>query len=298
MRNAFIVQLFLTTIPPVQHPVSKVVAAPGSDVTLGCPFSYSEADNILNLVVNWQRGDTEVVHSYYQGKDQLEKQSAAYSGRTKLYPDQLTEGSASLTLMGLLASDHGEYTCIAANEQGTSKGRHLLLVAVHQDRAASAWIEAPYDEPQFEVQTTCGSMVLSYTFMQGFPQPVLLWRNKAGSDITNQSHTRADLDSKGRYVVQSKMELKATETQTITIEMSLGMLNQSFSRSITLHPLPECCENPAGPRNHYMILSVRRESAGATQRTVVLVLLREDTMTTGPQTLSNGEEGFSLTTAH
>ncbi|KAJ8389331.1 hypothetical protein AAFF_G00120390 [Aldrovandia affinis] len=34
--------------------------------------------------------------------------------------------------------------------------------------------------------------------------------------------------------------------------------------------------------------------AGATQRTVVLVLLREDTMATGPQTLSNGEEGSQL----
>ncbi|KAJ8385063.1 hypothetical protein AAFF_G00195930 [Aldrovandia affinis] len=42
----------------------------------------------------------------------------------------------------------------------------------------------------------------------------------------------------------------------------------------------------------------RRESAGATQRTVVLVLLRGGHYDDWTPNLSNGEEGFSLTTAH
>ena len=41
-----------------------------------------------------------------------------------------------------------------------------------------------------------------------------------------------------------------------------------------------------------------RESPGAKQRAVKLVLPREDTMTTGPQTLTPAEEGPSPTTAH
>ena len=47
-----------------------------------------------------------------------------------------------------------------------------------------------------------------------------------------------------------------------------------------------------------LVCGLNTLSAGASQRTVVLVLPREGTMTTGPQTFSSGEGGFSLTTAH
>ncbi|KAJ8332869.1 hypothetical protein SKAU_G00417650, partial [Synaphobranchus kaupii] len=112
MRNLILVLLLLfsTLILRVEQPVPqgvRVVAAPGSDITLGCFFPHSETDILYNLIVVWRRGDTEMVHSYKQQKDKLEKQSAAYRGRTRLYPDQLAAGNASLRLTGVQASDHG-----------------------------------------------------------------------------------------------------------------------------------------------------------------------------------------------
>ncbi|KAJ8332861.1 hypothetical protein SKAU_G00417570 [Synaphobranchus kaupii] len=215
-----------TVIRPVGQPVSPLVAAPGSDITLGCFFPHSETDNLYNLIVVWRRGDTEMVHSYKQQEDKLEKQSAAYRGRTRLYPDQLAAGNASLRLTGVQASDHGEYTCAGANEQGPFQMEIVLLVA------------APYEEPQLAIQTTYDSIVLTFRSALGFPEPTVLWKIETGSDITNQSNTTLDLKDRVRYEVLSKMVLKPSDTQTVTFELMLGLLNQTFSRSVTLHPLP------------------------------------------------------------
>ncbi|KAG9335415.1 hypothetical protein JZ751_004737 [Albula glossodonta] len=122
---------------------SQLVAAPGSDITLGCSFPHRDTDNIQNLIVNWQRGTTEVVHSYYHGKDQLDRQSLAYTGRTQLNPDELKKGNASLSLVGVQASDHGEYTCAVSNEQGSFRGNIFLKVAaccVNSTTVPDPWI--------------------------------------------------------------------------------------------------------------------------------------------------------------
>lgn len=50
------------------------VAALDSDITLKCFFPPYENLNLNNLVVNWQHGESVVVHSYYHGRDQLERQ--------------------------------------------------------------------------------------------------------------------------------------------------------------------------------------------------------------------------------
>ncbi|XP_036799077.1 V-set domain-containing T-cell activation inhibitor 1 isoform X2 [Oncorhynchus mykiss] len=105
----------------------REVAAPGSDITLSC--SLSKNLNLNNLVVNWQRGESEVVHSYYHGRDQLERQSVVYKGRTHLFEDQLTVGNASLRLSDVQPSDQGPYTCDVTDEQGSTQEKLQLLVA-------------------------------------------------------------------------------------------------------------------------------------------------------------------------
>lgn len=63
----------------VQLPISPTgVSALGSDITLRC--SLPPYENLNNLIVNWQCGESVVVHSYYHGRDQLERQSVVYKG--------------------------------------------------------------------------------------------------------------------------------------------------------------------------------------------------------------------------
>ncbi|XP_055759032.1 IgGFc-binding protein-like [Salvelinus fontinalis] len=56
-------------------------------------------------------------------------------------------------------------------------------------------------------------------------------------DSRRRSHGRIGLDSRERYEVHSSMEVRPNSTLTIIAEMRLD-LNQSFTRSLTLHPLP------------------------------------------------------------
>lgn len=48
-------------------------AAPGSDITLRCSLSSSKNLNLNHLIVNWQHAESVVVHSYYHGRDQLDR---------------------------------------------------------------------------------------------------------------------------------------------------------------------------------------------------------------------------------
>ncbi|XP_061111520.1 V-set domain-containing T-cell activation inhibitor 1-like [Conger conger] len=179
-------------------------------------------------VLVWVHGD-EVVHSYHKATDNLEGQSPAYKGRSQLSPDQLAVGDASLRLTGVRASDHGKYTYDVANEQGRSEKQIFRTVA------------AAYEEPELAIQTTCNSVILTFLSTLGFPQPTVLWRTKTGSDITNRSNTTMVLKEGGKhYEVVNEMVLKQSDPHdwTVTFEMRLELLNQSFSHSVSLRPLP------------------------------------------------------------
>uniref|UniRef100_A0A8C7RZ98 Ig-like domain-containing protein n=1 Tax=Oncorhynchus mykiss TaxID=8022 RepID=A0A8C7RZ98_ONCMY len=173
----------------------REVAAPGSDITLSC--SLSKNLNLNNLVVNWQRGESEVVHSYYHGRDQLERQSVVYKGRTHLFEDQLTVGNASLRLSDVQPSDQGPYTCDVTDEQGSTQEKLQLLVA------------APYDEPRISIQATCDGFVVTFSASQGFPQPEVVWKGVMGS-----TNTTMELDSKGLYELESEVTLRLNSTLT------------------------------------------------------------------------------------
>ncbi|KAJ8287410.1 hypothetical protein COCON_G00000690 [Conger conger] len=98
---------------------------------------------------------------------------------------------------------------------------------------------AAYEEPELAIQTTCDSVILTFLSTLGFPQPTVLWRTETGSDITNGSNTTMVLKGGGEhYEVVSEMVLKQSDPYTVTFEMRLELLNQSFSRSVSLHPLP------------------------------------------------------------
>uniref|UniRef100_A0A4W5NWB7 Ig-like domain-containing protein n=1 Tax=Hucho hucho TaxID=62062 RepID=A0A4W5NWB7_9TELE len=199
----------------------KIVAAPGSDIILSCSFPLSK--NINNLVVNWQRGESEVVHSYYHGRDQLERQSGVYKGRTHLFEDQLIVGNASLRLSGVQPSDQGQYICDVTDEQGSTQDKLQLLVA------------APYDEPRISAQATCDGFIVTLHASQGFPQPEVVWK-----DVMD-SNTTMELDSKGLYELKSEVTLRLNSTLTVTGELRLRVLEQI------------CCVMPAEKRSRFVM---------------------------------------------
>ncbi|KAK6326554.1 hypothetical protein J4Q44_G00021990 [Coregonus suidteri] len=263
----------------------REVAAPGSDITLSCSFPPSKNLNLNHLFVNWQRGESEVVHSYYYGRDQLERQSVVYKGRTHLIEDQLTGFPQPEVLWGgvmgsnttMELDSRGRYELesevtlrlnstltvtadlkLRVLDQSFTKSLTLHPPPEQQmvdvsPAAKAAGIGAPViqEEPPSRspssVQSSCDRFVITLNSSQGFPQPDVWWTDSIGGDISNQSHSRIGLDSRGRYEVHSSMEVRPNGTLTIIVEIRLEVLNQSFTRSLILHPLPVVTKlRPAG----------------------------------------------------
>ncbi|KAI7806220.1 hypothetical protein IRJ41_002323 [Triplophysa rosa] len=205
-------------------PVEKIVAAPGSDALLRCLFPVKPNMDFEMLVINWQHGDT-VVHSFYRRSDQLEKQSEVYNGRTSLFHDQLPAGNASLMLTDIQPEHNGEYKCYVTCNNGPYDVQKVQLL-----------VAAPYDEPEIAVEYLCENIVVSLS-SHGFPQPVVTWSAPLGYE-----NTTLVLDSRGFYRLQSNITLNLNSTETVRVEMSLDVVSQKFSRAVTLHPHPACCE--------------------------------------------------------
>ncbi|XP_036414546.1 CD276 antigen-like isoform X2 [Colossoma macropomum] len=181
-----------------------------------------EVPHLMGNMIIQKHGDT-VVHSFYLGRDQLERQGQIYKGRTRLLMDQVLKGNASLSLNNVQQHHHGEYTCDVNNETGETKKRVRLIVA------------APYEDPQMAVHYTCNDVVVTLSSSQGFPEPTVSWKHPVGRNVTT-----TELDTKGFYRVQSNLTFSFNTTQTVIVEMSLDILSQRFIREITLHPLQGC----------------------------------------------------------
>ncbi|KAM9114710.1 uncharacterized protein ACDP82_019371 [Pangshura tecta] len=92
---------------------SPIVVQEGEDVTLSC--SFEPEPNLQLLNITWKKETAEgrdlLVHTYYNGRDQMLRQDKAYRGRTQLYPERFHEGIASLRLRKVRMEDNGVYTC-------------------------------------------------------------------------------------------------------------------------------------------------------------------------------------------
>ncbi|KAM9114712.1 uncharacterized protein ACDP82_019373 [Pangshura tecta] len=109
---------------------SPIVAQLGQNVTLSCPFECGL--NLQPLNITWTKEEAEgpdlLVHSYCNGMDTLQRQDAAYKGRTQLHPERFPQGNASLTLERVLSQDEGFYICHVQPELGRFSVRMQVTV--------------------------------------------------------------------------------------------------------------------------------------------------------------------------
>ncbi|XP_062890785.1 CD276 antigen-like isoform X2 [Mobula hypostoma] len=114
----------------VSTPETPVTAVYGQYTVLTCSFPVNAEIGLDKLVINWQRLSTEeVVYSYYYGKGQLSRQSPRYSGRTSLFPEDITNGNASLRLDSVKLEDAGQYLCYVSSLKASGQGIVSLTFA-------------------------------------------------------------------------------------------------------------------------------------------------------------------------
>ncbi|XP_066573430.1 CD276 antigen homolog isoform X2 [Amia ocellicauda] len=206
----------------VRVPSTPQVAVYGRYVVLDCSFTVDGSLNLMKIVVTWQRGN-EVVHSFYYGNDQLDRQSPRYTNRTSLYLSQLEKGNASLKLEGVRPEDAGDYTCSISTLLGSQKRTFPLMFA------------AFYSEPHLEIKVSPQDVEFSLA-SQGYPDCTVQWRNGKGEDISMHALTRNQQNADGLYSVSSSLAIKRRTNSTITFVLKNEALNQEITRELSLIP--------------------------------------------------------------
>uniref|UniRef100_A0A8C0IUG0 Ig-like domain-containing protein n=1 Tax=Chelonoidis abingdonii TaxID=106734 RepID=A0A8C0IUG0_CHEAB len=169
-----------------------IVAQFQGDVTLSCLFPSQPGMNLQRLTLTWQKervgAEALVAHSYYYGKEQLERQDQIYRNRTQMDPEGLARGNASLTLRGVRIQDEGIYLCHITSEQGKISVRRQVAVMGNVSS---------------QVTLTCRAE-------GGYPEASVLWLDGARNNMTVESDTSLQRDPSGLCDVSSRILLPRT----------------------------------------------------------------------------------------
>ncbi|XP_062325876.1 butyrophilin subfamily 1 member A1 isoform X1 [Osmerus eperlanus] len=203
----------------VTVPRGHVVAAQGQQVVLPCSFTVS--GSLGSLVVTWQRGQ-EVVHSFYHGRGQLDRQSRRYANRTSLMHSDVERGDSSLRLERSNMEDEGDYTCSVSTLLGSQRKTLSLKVA------------ALYAEPHSNLKVSPSGLELLLTSHGGRPAPCVQWLDDRGEDITNHTSTLVRQDTEGLFTVSSNLTLQTASSRSLTFILQNRILGQVIRRDFTL----------------------------------------------------------------
>uniref|UniRef100_UPI00398F052B CD276 antigen-like n=1 Tax=Pristiophorus japonicus TaxID=55135 RepID=UPI00398F052B len=224
-------------------PTSPVIALFGRDLTLPCSFTPDPGISLLRLVVTWQLvGSERVVHSFYYRRDQLARQDPAYHNRTRLFPEALLAGNASLRLSGVRLDDQAVYMCSVSSEIGTSNAVMDLLVA------------APCGEPQLtlDLRNCSGAGLVSLWALGGFPRPEVSWADQRGHNITHITETHFDRCPAGLYTVSSRLNHAGRAGAKYTFTLSNPLLDQRITRSMAILGSCDVTARPRRDRQHLL----------------------------------------------
>ncbi|KAJ8334694.1 hypothetical protein SKAU_G00403330 [Synaphobranchus kaupii] len=203
----------------VRAPDSEMVGVHGQPVVLRC--WYTPSSGLNGLVVTWQRAeDSQVVHSFYYGKDQLDRQSLSYYNRTRVFPTDLANGNASLALARVRPEDAGRYLCSVSSLQGTDKVEVRLKFA------------AFYTEPRLTVQVHPTKISFLYE-SKGYPEPEVWWVDPEGQNLSHKTEFSPSEGDGGLFFLRTHLELDYQNAENYTFTLRNRLINQVIERPVS-----------------------------------------------------------------
>ncbi|MBN3275620.1 CD276 protein, partial [Polyodon spathula] len=122
-----------TTAPAHVTVPTSVKCTEGQDCILSCTFTYTAGGWDEKTGVTWRRAEIrDIVHSYYDNRDQLAHQPPQYVSRTSLFDSELQRGNASLLLRRVREEDAGEYECSVSTPRLHGSGLTEVVVVPAQ----------------------------------------------------------------------------------------------------------------------------------------------------------------------
>ncbi|XP_059397558.1 butyrophilin-like protein 3 [Carassius carassius] len=162
----------------VVSPADTVFAVAGEDVILPC--SVKPSISVVDMRVEWFRSDlknSQLVHLYEDHDDRNTNQSQSYRGRTKLNPQELQRGDASLKLSSVQVSDEGRYKCFIQSKSWSDYASLDISV------------EAVGSPPVITVDgfDQSGGLHLQCESEGWNPKPDLEWLNSEGASLSSET---------------------------------------------------------------------------------------------------------------
>ncbi|XP_026095696.1 butyrophilin-like protein 10 [Carassius auratus] len=162
----------------VVSPADTIIALAGEDVILPC--SVKPSISVVDMKVEWFRSDlkdSQLVHLYEDHDDRNTEQLQSYRGRTKLNPQELQRGDASLKLSSVRVSDEGRYKCFIQSKSWSD------------DATVDVSVEAVGSPPVITVDgfDQSGGLRLQCESEGWNPEPFLEWLNIEGVRISSET---------------------------------------------------------------------------------------------------------------
>ncbi|XP_051743784.1 butyrophilin subfamily 1 member A1-like isoform X2 [Ctenopharyngodon idella] len=170
----------------VVGPADPVLAVAGEDVILPC--SVKPNISAVDMRVEWFRldlKDSQLVHLYEDHEDRNTDQIQSYRGRTKLNPQELQRGNASLKLSSIRVSDEGHYKCFIQSKSW------------YDDATVDVKVEAVGSPPVITVDgfDRSGGLHLLCESEGWYPEPDLEWLDSEGVSLssgTTETHRNTE----------------------------------------------------------------------------------------------------------
>lgn len=208
-------------------PEQPVVALHASDVILNCSFSHANPFNLSDVSVFWQLTDTQRnVHRYSAGHDQLVDQAERFANRTRLFPNQLGLGNASLLLSRVVVADEGSYTCFVRVQDFGSAALLLQVAAPYSKPAVTLEPESNL-RPGDEVALTC----VAYG---GYPVGDVIWQDASGHNLTENITTSVVANEEGLFTMTSVLTVVLEPNSTYSCRLINPLLGEEGYAFVTI----------------------------------------------------------------
>uniref|UniRef100_A0A8C7MFG1 Butyrophilin subfamily 3 member A2-like Ig-C domain-containing protein n=1 Tax=Oncorhynchus kisutch TaxID=8019 RepID=A0A8C7MFG1_ONCKI len=123
----------------IKVPSELQLSIVGQHAVLNCSFPVGKVWDLASSVITWQRG-LEVIHSFYYGQDQLDRQSRHYANRTR------------------------DFTSL------------FLITPI----CVSCDVKSYYPEPHLDFTASPSNVELVLTSQGGYPRPLVQWLDDRG----------------------------------------------------------------------------------------------------------------------